>query len=415
MRQPRFSVVLITLSILCIVGCFLVVPLPIIMSTVPLNIDSGWCLYDAITPTLDTVIWREEGFHEPSSRLMDGRWYERHCDHFLVHSDYSISAFFFERFNWTAVNAMFSSEVIGPQYTSFVSFYNQTRANPAWWLEYSWQLNIEGMGISEDTTLVTMEYNDTTAEAHVRIILKITNVPGYFLGYLQSFKPILYGFDVSEIYLGQLHDLRWSMNETPEQTSYKLHFEVGARLMEQRGDTYSFHLWFYPQDCSVNRSLSIMMPVNTEIYDVTPSTRSSHSDNVAFLELMLGDDCPEAVTVLSGPPIKEFTEILTENMARWLTEPEIWAAIGGMIILGYGTWTGRQMWSRRKTYYRLYRSMVRVFDNYADDPSKFHNEIADLSKSITEYFIDGRINDEQFDTLLTRRDDLVNRVIASKS
>jgi hypothetical protein len=54
--------------------------------------------------------------------------------------------------------------------------------------------------------------------------------------------------------------------------------------------------------------------------------------------------------------------------------------------------------------------MVRIYDHYSLDGPQFDEEIENISKSITQYFIENKINDEQFDKLLSRRDDLVERV-----
>ena len=61
-------------------------------------------------------------------------------------------------------------------------------------------------------------------------------------------------------------------------------------------------------------------------------------------------------------------------------------------------------------YYRLYRSMVNLYDHYSSNLQKFNQEMGNLSKSITKYFIEGKINDDQFDKLLIRRDDFMERV-----
>jgi hypothetical protein len=53
--------------------------------------------------------------------------------------------------------------------------------------------------------------------------------------------------------------------------------------------------------------------------------------------------------------------------------------------------------------------MVNIFDRYSLNYSKFYEEIENLSKSITKYFIEDQINDEQFDKLFARRDDLIDR------
>jgi hypothetical protein len=123
-----------------------------------------------------------------------------------------------------------------------------------------------------------------------------------------------------------------------------------------------------------------------------------------------GQMYPSSFSVTSGPPIKEFTQVFLENITSWVTDPSYWEVFGSLIAIVYGAFSGKRMWSRRKTYYRLYRSMVRVYDHYSTDVSKFDEEIDNLSKAITQYFIEGKINDNQFDRLLSRRDDLIHRV-----
>lgn len=53
--------------------------------------------------------------------------------------------------------------------------------------------------------------------------------------------------------------------------------------------------------------------------------------------------------------------------------------------------------------------MVNTYERYSHDFAKFHQEMESLSKTITQYFIEDKINDDQFDKLLTRRDDLLER------
>lgn len=178
-------------------------------------------------------------------------------------------------------------------------------------------------------------------------------------------------------------------------------------------ETYSLSLEVSPQCISqvhnAYRFINVSMPADSEVRNTSPSNISTCSDNIAMFTLSKGDRYPQSFQVVSGPPVKDFTEILVESIVRWVTEPEIWVALGTAIAAFYAIFQGKKMWGRQKTYYRLYRSMVNLYDHYSHNFPKFSQEIENSSKSITKYFIEGKINDDQFDKLLTRRDDLLDR------
>lgn len=90
-------------------------------------------------------------------------------------------------------------------------------------------------------------------------------------------------------------------------------------------------------------------------------------------------------------------------------EPSTRFAFLSMIAIIYTAVRGKRVWDQQKRYHRLYWSMVSLYDHYTGDYAKFYQEIDDLSESITRYFVDDKLNDTQFDKLLTRRDDLITR------
>ncbi len=53
--------------------------------------------------------------------------------------------------------------------------------------------------------------------------------------------------------------------------------------------------------------------------------------------------------------------------------------------------------------------MVTLFDLYSQDLSRFREEIDNVSKSIFKMMVEDRITDDQFEKLLRRRDDLMQR------
>ena len=121
------------------------------------------------------------------------------------------------------------------------------------------------------------------------------------------------------------------------------------------------------------------------------------------------DEYPISFIVVSAPPTKSLPQAVLEALSRWVLEPSIWVAFATLLVLVFTGLRGKQIWSRHKTYYRLYRALVNIYDSYSTNFPKFHREIDDLSTSITRLFIEGKITDDQFDKLLKRRDDLIER------
>jgi hypothetical protein len=231
-------------------------------------------------------------------------------------------------------------------------------------------------------------------------------------------KPLFAGFDLTSIYLGDLEILQLSEDYEPSHRSYKINFKAPANLLSRTKEVYSLSLRTSPhclgQIHSVDRFISISMPSDSEVSNTSPHTLSSCSDNVATFRLHVGDEYPQSLQVTSGPPVKDLKEILFENIQRWAAEPETWVALGTAAAALYAIFHGLKAWRRRKQYYRLYRSMVNLYDHYTDF-STFSREMEGLSRSVSEYFIEDKINDEQYDKLLTRQDDLINRAERSKN
>ena len=383
-----------------------------------------WEIFDGITPTLDRIEWFEEGVHPgPPSWISDGRWYNAHSRQILVKSGNHIFATFSETFNWTAVNESFEKE-LWHIYPSFDDFETHVSNDPAWWLLFSWNIPTDWLGIALNRTKVVIEFDAESSTAHIEISCHITNIPGYFMetfgrpaeigiGGEKLPRPFFAGFDLTAIYIGDFEALQFHDDYGADHGYYRIYFKAPANLLSQRMDTYSLSLRVSPQyigqihdPC---RFINISMPSDTEVQSASPSNITIYSENTVTFTLNEGGRYPEAFRVTSGPPIKDFTEIFLENVGRWVTEPEIWVALGTAIAAFYAAFHGKRIWGRQKTYYRLYRSMVRIYDHYSSNLAKFHQEIADLSKSITNYFIEGKINDDQFDKLLTRRDDFIER------
>jgi hypothetical protein len=399
------------------------------MSLSPLAFSSTansetWEIFDRITPTLDEIEWFEEGVHPgPPSWISDGRWYDAHSRQILVKSGNYIFATFYETFNWTAVNESFEKEG-WHIYPSFDDFRSDVINNPSWWLLFSWNIPGDWLGISLNKTKVVIEFDPNSFTTHIEISCHITNIPGYFveslgqpmeigIGGEKLPKPLFAGLDLTAIYIGDFDALQLHDDYGPNHGYYKIYFKAPANLLSQCMDTYSLSLGVYPphigQNHNAYRFINISMPSDTEVKSTSPSNISTYTGNIAMFAITQGDRYPQSFQVTSGPPEKDFTEIFLENVTRWVTEPEIWIALGTAIAAIYATFRGKQIWGRQKTYYRLYRSMVNLYDHYSQNFTQFNQEMENLSKSITKYFIEGKINDDQFDKLLTRRDDFIER------
>jgi hypothetical protein len=101
-----------------------------------------------------------------------------------------------------------------------------------------------------------------------------------------------------------------------------------------------------------------------------------------------------------------------ENASIWVLTPGGWAAIASITVLTITGLRGRRIWRRNRLYHHVYSSMVTIYDLYAADFVKFHQEMANVSTSIFKLLIEDKITDDQFEKLLLRRDDLVKRVHA---
>jgi hypothetical protein len=149
------------------------------------------------------------------------------------------------------------------------------------------------------------------------------------------------------------------------------------------------------------------MPANTEIKQTFP--HSTHSENTATFTISRGDQYPSSYAVISGPPAESLGQILQNDLLLWFTTPGGWAAFASLLVLSITGLRGRTIWRRNKIYHHFYKTMVTLYDLYSQDLLKFHQEIENISTSIFKTLIDDKITDEQFEKLLKRRDDLLER------
>ncbi len=369
---------------------------------------SAWHVLDQITPTIGSVEWIEEAnYTKPPSWISDGRWYEAHRRQVLVKPN-DIFASFSEAMNWTTVNNSFNSP-----YSSFDEFKDSITSDPAWWLEYSWSIDVKGYGVPINKTVVRTVYNETSSRAEIYIWCHITNIPEYILGEKQL-ETLLTGFDLTSISIGSLEAFQWYQDSTANARSYYVYFKTQANIITQNKDGYSLTLDVSPlyqnESYNVEQEIRILMPSETDVITASPSNKAAWSGNIATFTIHRGDLYPASYSVASGPRVKNIGERFSESVNRWLTEPAYWVTFGTVSAILYSAYLGNNLRRRRKTYYRLYRSMVSIFDRSSSDPHQLHQEIDTLSSSILRYFIEDKITDEQFEKLMAQRDHLMEKM-----
>ncbi|MEM2112196.1 MAG: hypothetical protein QXX08_10050 [Candidatus Bathyarchaeia archaeon] len=184
--------------------------------------------------------------------------------------------------------------------------------------------------------------------------------------------------------------------------------------MSRSKNGYSLQLDISPlyqgKTYDVNQEIQIFMPPDTEVVKASPSNITTWSGNAVTFTIHTGDIYPKSFSITSAVPSKSTTQIFLESAGQWIMLPSSWVAIGSLIVIFYTAFRGGRMWGRRRTYYRLYRSMVSIYDHYASNYSQFFVEMENLSVSILRYFIDDKITDDQFEKLLRARDNLMNKV-----
>ena len=368
----------------------------------------AWHVLDQITPTIGSVEWVEKAnFTKPPSWIADGRWYEAHKRQALVKPN-DIFASFSEAMNWTAVNNAFKSP-----YSSFEDFKDSITSDPAWWLKYSWNIDVKAYGVPLNKTVVRTVYNETSSRAEVYMWFHITNIPEYILGEKQL-ETLLTGFDLTSISIGSLEAFQWYHDSTTNMRSYYVYFKTAANIITQTKDGYSLTLdvspLYHNESYNVEQEIRILMPSETDVITASPTSMAALSGNIATFTIHRGDLYPASYSVTSGPRVKSIGERFADSVNRWLTEPGYWVTLGTVLALLYSAYLGLNLRRRRRTYYRLYRSMVSIFDRSSKDPHQLHEEIDTLSSSIINYFIEDKITDEQFEKLMTQRDHLMEKM-----
>jgi hypothetical protein len=318
----------------------------------------------------------------------------------------------YEQFNWSLIRPTAENYFSVP-FNSFSAFQNWVTQNPGPWLNMSWKIDSDWFGVSLNTTKVVASFDKTDQTGELSTWLHITRVPEYLVG--QGFLGNwLEGFDMTPVSTGSL-DL-WEFHEdlSINGTTYNLRFEAPADVLTQHGDIYNcsiplVHNYWGNTFKNAQQMININMPANTEAKAALPADWGPLKGNTATFVIAYGDTYPSLFTVTSGPPAKSLSQAAWDNLTLALLSPGGWATIGSLIVLSFTGLRGRRIWQRNKLYHRIYKSMVTVYDMYSKDPVKFNREMDNVSRSSIKMLLDDRITDEQFDKLLQRRDDLIER------
>lgn len=231
---------------------------------------------------------------------------------------------------------------------------------------------MQWLGISLNKTSVITFFDPDTSRTELQISCQITNIPAFFIGSTRAgsrrLKPLLAGFRITELYIGSLENLNMFEWYTKDRTIYKMYFETAANLMSKFEDTYSFLIEGQEGKISdVIQEIQISMPSETQIQSASPANMANFSENIATFSVYEGDAYPESFSVTSGPQIKSFSQIFVESARRWVIEPSTWVTFFSLVAIVYTTIRGKRVWDKQKTYYRLYRSMVNLYDHYSDN------------------------------------------------
>ncbi len=368
-----------------------------------------WKIYDVIDPKLDEVRWSEIGtIGSAASWISDGTWIVASMRQSLVSSNV-IFVSLYERFNWAKVRPN-AEDYFGTSFSTFNAFAQAMQTDASPWLTLSWQMDTKWFGILQNDTKVEASYDETTGTADLSTWFHITHVPEYLSG-SDKLTNWLTAFDFTPISIGNMK--LWELYEdwSDGGTAYKLQFIAPANILSQHGNNYTCTLsvanYYVGKSFKVDQVIDINMPPETVTQEYSPLSLSVPlENNIGSFVLDHGDPYPNAFTVMSSPPTKN---AITEAVTTWFTTPAGLAATASLIVLSFTALRGRRVYSRSSMYHRLYRSMVTLYDLYSKEGVRFHSEMEAISKTIFKMMVGNKITDDQFEKLLRRRDDLLER------
>jgi hypothetical protein len=377
--------------------------------------DNVWYVSDVIEPTVDQVKWTEQGgIKSPIAWIADGSWSYASLRESLV-GDKDIFVSTYERFDWTKVQSS-AQQYYGLAFNSFNDFAAEVQSNPSPWLDLSWQMDTQWYGIYMNTTKVDAYFDQSSSTGELYCWFHITRIPEYLEGQ-KALDNWLTGFDLTSVSTGNLK--LWELSEDWGASGiyYNLRFEAPSGMLVQHGGNYTCFIGvaatYQGNSFKINQGVEINMPADTVILEATPEqfrvVQDHTPQNTAAFTITRSDRYPRNYTVVSGPQVKSSAQVVQEALSAWFLAPAGWAAIASLSVLLFTGLRGRKVWRRNSLYHRLYRSMVTLFDLYSKDAQRFHAEMDTVSKSIFKMMVDDKITDDQFEKLLKRRDDLLER------
>jgi hypothetical protein len=373
--------------------------------------ENIWYVHDIINPYLDHVHWSEEGAtRQTPSWISDGSWIRASMSQSLVGPN-DIFVNIYEQFNWPLVRPI-AEAYYGLTFLTFSSFENTLSQNPGPWLRMSWQIDTHWYGVATNTTKIVASFDASTQMVDLSTWLHITRVPEYLVGE-GNLENWLTGFDLTPVSTGSLTlwevHKDWNVNGS----YYNLRFEAPADVMTQHGDIYNCTIpvanSYWGNTLKIQQLIDINMPTNTEVKASSPYEMAILKGNTATFLVFYGDRYPAFFSTTSGPTSKSLSQTIIDNASIALLSPGGWATIGSLLVLSYTAVRGRRIWQRNKRYHHIYNGMVTMYDHYGKDKGKLVSEMDNLSKAAIRMLIEDQITDEQFEKLLKRRDDLMER------
>ena len=223
----------------------------------------------------------------------------------------------------------------------------------------------------------------------------------------------LTGFDLTPVSTGSL--TLWEVHKdwNANGTYYNLRFEAPADVLVQHGDVYNCTIPvarnYWGNTLKIQQQIDVNMPANTEAKAASPSEMAVCKGNTATLLVFYGDRYPAFFSASSGSPSKSLGQMILDNASAALLSPGGWATIGSLLVLTFTAGRGRKIWQRNKRYHHVYNGMVTIYDHYSQDHAKLVDEMDNLSKASVKMLLEDKITDDQFEKLLKRRDDLIER------
>jgi hypothetical protein len=373
--------------------------------------DNLWYVHDMIYPSLGEVHWTEEGGTRLTPPwISDGSWIRASMSQSLVNSN-DIFVSIYEEFNWPLVRPI-AEAYYATSFSSFSSFEKTIADSPGPWLRMSWQIDTHWYGVPLDTTKIVASFNQTSQVAELWTWLHITRVPEYLVGE-GNLENWLTGFDLTPVSTGSLTLWEVHKDYNDKGTYYNLRFEAPADVLVQHGDTFNCTIpvarSYWGNVFKIHQVIDINMPADTEASSGSPVDMAVFKANTATFLIFTGDTYPAMFSATSGPASKTLSQVILDNAGVALLSPGGWAAVGSILVLSFTAFRGRKVWQRNKRYHHIYNGMVTLYDLYNKDSVKLNKEMDNLSKASVKMVLDDQITDEQFEKLLRRRDDLVDR------